>query len=101
VPSFRLPLLVLADEGDIGTSLQRRPLSSRLGLHLRETMRELKGASLGLVIVGDEVLRAEDTLRQRRLHLLLLQETLPVDIILEGWRLYRACRHEDEDEPAT
>jgi hypothetical protein len=49
-------LLVLADEGDIDARLQRRPLLSRLGLHLQETTREFNGAPLGLVIVGDEVL---------------------------------------------
>jgi hypothetical protein len=61
-------------------------LSSRFGLHLRETVHELKGVPLGLVIVSDEVLRAEDTLRWRRLCLLLLREPLPVDIVLEGRR---------------
>jgi hypothetical protein len=62
------------------------PLPLLLGLHLREMPRELKGASLGLVVVGDEVLRANDPLCHLRtfLHLLHL---LPLVVLLKGGRL--------------
>jgi hypothetical protein len=62
-----LPLLVLADEGDVGARIQCRPLPSRLSLQLRETARELKGTPLGLIVLGDAVLRAKDPLRRIRL----------------------------------
>jgi hypothetical protein len=49
------PLPVLADKGDVGVHLPRRPLPSRRGIHLREMAHELEGAPLS-VIIGDEVL---------------------------------------------
>jgi hypothetical protein len=53
---LRPPRLVLADEEMSVRASSAAPLPSGFGLHHRETARKLKGAPLGLVGVGDEVL---------------------------------------------